>query len=281
MIKLQDFIQQEHIFFDLKSPSKKGVLKDLVKNICSVENIEDKEQDILEQILEREKIESTGIGNSFAIPHCHYEDFSGVKVYVGFPKNPIDFKSIDDTLVRIIFLIIADKQSNDIYLKILSRLMYLLKNAEIREKLFSLTSPNDFMNIIKNSDQQMEYISYHGLKQIISLLEIENEIDIYSKETLILKGKRKGAADLKEDDQYINLKHECDKVIKDIDNRLLQIYKQLKGKYNGDILSKVSRNVCGYCNVQLPIHIIREIERQNQIIQCSTCAKILVLSAER
>ncbi len=277
MFKLEGFIKPENVFFNLNSGSKRGVLKETVARVCEVEGIKDKEEELLGCILNREKVESTGIGQGFAIPHCHYDHFQGVKVFVAFPKEPIDFKSMDGSLVRAIFMIISDNKSNEIYLKTLSRLMYLFRNVHLRDQLFSLTKVEQFIELIQASDQQLKYISFSGLKEMIKLLELENEIETYSHEILVVEGKRKGKANLKEDSQYLKLQADRDLQVKKIDQRLLSIYKQLKHKYNGEILSRVYQNVCGYCNVQLPVHIIREIKRQNQIIQCNTCAKILIL----
>ncbi len=277
MFKLEGFIKPEYVFFDLDSGSKKGLLKETVARVCEIEGIKNKEEELLSYILNREKVESTGIGEGFAIPHCHYDHFNGVKVFVAFPKEPIDFKSVDNSLVRAIFMIISDNKSNEIYLKTLSRLMYLFRNVHLRDQLFSLTKVDQFMELIQASDRELEYISYAGLKEMIKLLELDNEIETYSHEVLVVDGKRKGKANLKEDPQYLKLQEDRDLQNRKIDQRLMSIYKQLKHKYNGEILSRVYKNVCGYCNVQLPVHIIREIKRQNQIIQCNTCAKILIL----
>ena len=276
MYKLEEYIQSDHIFFDLKAGSKRGILKAMVKLICETERIPDQEEILFSHIMDREKVESTGIGESLAIPHCHYDGFSGVKVFVGFPKAPIEFKSVDGNPVRVIFMIISDNNSNDIYLKTLSRLMYLFRNIQVRDKLYNIRDKDEFLKIIRQSDEQINYISFEQLKRIVELLEVENEIETCSKETIIEKGKRLGKADLKDNELYKKLLDNRETLVQTIDKRLLHIYEQLKSKYDKDILSRVVRNVCSFCNVQLPVHIIREINRQNQIIQCSTCAKILV-----
>ena len=277
MFKLQDFVGPNSIFFNLKSRTKRGILKEMVKRISETENIGFQEEALLEHILTREKLESTGIGKGLAIPHCHFDGFkSKVEVYIGFPEAPIDFKSVDGSMVRIIFMIISDNNNNELYLKALSRLMFLLRDIDIREKFFSMTNKNDFFELIKTSDKEMNYIAYAGLKQLVDLLKLEDEIETYSHETLMEKGKRQGKIDLKDDSHYNNLQENHGNLINGIDYRLLHIYNQLKKKFNGDIISKLHKNICSYCNVQLPIHIVREVNRENQIIQCSTCSKILV-----
>lgn len=276
MFKIEGFIEGKHIFFNLKTPSKRGVLKEMVNKICEVDGLQEQEEELANHILNREKIESTGIGDGIAIPHCHYDGFPNrVKVYVGFPKTPMEFKSVDGSLVRIIFMIISDNQSNDIYLKTLSRLMYLLRSNELRDELYNVTEVDRFMEIIHRTDEQENYISYEGLKQLMDLLELENQIETYSKETLIEKGKRQGKADLKEDERYHQFQANRDDLAEAIDHRLMNIYRQLRSKYDKDIFAKVNKDTCSHCHMQVPIHIMREINRQNQIIQCSTCAKIL------
>ncbi|MDH4129361.1 MAG: PTS sugar transporter subunit IIA [Spirochaetota bacterium] len=277
MFKLQDFVKPENVFFNLKSRTKRGILKEMVKLVSEVEKIMDQEESLLEHILNREKIESTGIGKGFAIPHCHFDGFKNkVKVYIGFPEAPIDFKSVDGAMVRIIFMIISDNNNNELYLKTLSRLMFLLRDIDIREKLFGLTSKEDFLKLVQTSDKEVNYIAYAGLKQLVDLLKLEDEIETYSRETLIEKGKRQGKLDLMDDSHYNELQKNHEHLVGEIDHRLLHIYNQLKKKFDGNIISKLHKNICSHCNVQLPIHIIREVNRENQIIQCNTCSKILV-----
>ncbi len=276
--KLLDYVNENHIFFDVKGDSKKDVLTEIVHKICAVESIVDEEQAILASILKREEIESTAIGKGFAIPHCYYENFTGVKLYVGIPEFPIDFKSKNNGMVRVIFTIISGDDTNEVYLKALSRLIYLLRNIDVREKLISLSAKEDFLKLVQESDNEMNYISYKGLQQIVSLLNLEEEIDTYSHEALIGKNDKKSKDELENDPHYLKLMGSHGNLSKEIDTRLIQIYKQLKQKYGGDIIAKVKNNICGHCNVQLPVHIIREINRKNQIIQCFTCSKILVLT---
>ena len=276
MANIQEFINEDNIFFNLKSEVKEDLLKEMVHLICEVENMTSQEESLAKGILEREKLETTGIGRAFAIPHCRFDGFDTLKVFVGFPEFPVEFQSIDGDKVRVVFMIISDNENNELYLKVLSRLMYLLRNSETREKLISISNKDQFFDVIEKSVKAMNYIPFAGLEHIIELLKLEEEIETYTKESEITKNA--GVLAFEGDNHIQKLQSERNELIHKIDKRLYGIYKQLSSKYGQEIISRIKKNICEQCNVQLPIHILREMNRQNQIIQCPTCSKIIIRS---
>ncbi len=277
MFKLQEFISKDRIFFNVKGNSKRAVIKETVRRICEIENITNDCDTLLKLILKREKLEATAIGKGFAIPHCNFKGFNGIKIYVSFPEIPVNFRAKYNDLVRVMFVIISDNNSNEMYLKALSYLMYFIKNTHSIEDLISIDSPQKFLAIVKKSDNDLNYISYKSLHLLTSLLILEDEINTYSHEITIEKGKRQGKNELDNDLHYQKLCKSKEKLVLDIDYRLMSIYNQLKAKYGGLITSKIKDKSCEYCNVQLPVHMIREASRKNQIIQCTMCSKILII----
>jgi len=89
-----------------------------------------------EAILERERIVSTGIGLSVAIPHAKLEGYDAFFIAIGIErKKGIEWNALDGAPVRFIFMIGGPDNKQTEYLKILSHLTLAIKNEERRKKM--------------------------------------------------------------------------------------------------------------------------------------------------
>lgn len=114
--------------------SKKKVLEYLGSFIA--DHIpESSADDIYERLLNRERMGSTGIGEGIAIPHCRLKQCDktfGVLLHL---EAPIDFDSIDQKPVDLVFALLVPEEATDEHLKTLSMLAQKLSQAEYRDAL--------------------------------------------------------------------------------------------------------------------------------------------------
>ena len=95
-------------------------------------------------ILEREKIVSTGIGLGVAIPHAKLQGYDKFFIAIGIqPKQGIEWNALDNSPVRLIFMIGGPENKQTEYLKILSHLTMAIKNEERRKKLLKAYDAKD------------------------------------------------------------------------------------------------------------------------------------------
>ncbi len=102
--------------------------------------------DIIYDLLrERELLGSTAIGNGFALPHLKLK---GVKQYIGIfvLQTPLDFDSIDNVPVSVVFVVVSPSDKPSLQLKILTLLAKLLKKADI--EYFLNKTPQEIMNYL-------------------------------------------------------------------------------------------------------------------------------------
>src|SRR3989344_8544628 len=92
-VNLVDFLPEAAIQPDLKSQTKKEVLKELVQGLATAHGAKDSAS-ILEALLEREELGSTGIGQGIAIPHGKSDSVSGVVAALGVSKKGIDLDAL-------------------------------------------------------------------------------------------------------------------------------------------------------------------------------------------
>ena len=151
-VNFLDFLPQSAIAVDLKSQSKKEVLKEMVQILTEAHGIKNS-SDILDALLEREELGSTGIGQGIAIPHGKSESAHKVTAALGISKRGIDFDALDGEPVYIFFMLVAPSNSAGVHLKILAKISRLLKDKFFRQALREAKNPDEILKLIKDENE--------------------------------------------------------------------------------------------------------------------------------
>mgnify|MGYP006436969045 FL=1 len=138
-MELTDLLTPESIVANLKATSKKQALQELSKRIAEV--IDHDERDILDILLEREKLGTTGVGDGIAIPHGKLESLEKLHGFFARLERPVDFDSIDERPVDLIFLLLAPESAGADHLKALARVSRLLRDKTNCDKLRGSDNP--------------------------------------------------------------------------------------------------------------------------------------------
>ena len=91
--------------------------------------------DVLDALSEREAAGSTGVGYGVAVPHARLpglERMRGVFVRV---EHPVEFESVDDQPVDLLFALFAPKNAGAEHLRALARVSRIMRQNELREQL--------------------------------------------------------------------------------------------------------------------------------------------------
>jgi PTS system nitrogen regulatory IIA component len=130
---LTDFIALDAIIPALKVNSKKQAIQELAAKAAKLTG--QNERAILEILLQREKLGSTGVGNGIAIPHGKLPKLTKLFGLFARLDRPIDFEALDGQPVDLIFLLLAPEGAGADHLKALARVARLLRDADIAHKL--------------------------------------------------------------------------------------------------------------------------------------------------
>lgn len=138
-MEISDLITTESVVASLKATSKKQALQDLAKRAADITGLH--ERAIFDVLMERERLGTTGVGNGIAIPHGKLPSLE--KLYGVFARleKAIDFDSIDEQPVDLIFLLLAPESAGADHLKALARVSRLLRDAGTCEKLRGADKP--------------------------------------------------------------------------------------------------------------------------------------------
>lgn len=150
MIKL---LKKELIHVGSKSKNKSDILNEIAEMVTTLcKNVT--KQAIYSALLEREKLSSTGLGSSLAIPHCSFDIIDDY--YVGLiTSEGVEFDSIDGQPAKLIFFSIGPKSEQNQHMITLTSISKIAMNKELLEKVISSKSIDEVFNLL-NLDAKIE-----------------------------------------------------------------------------------------------------------------------------
>ena len=152
-MKILDILPKEAIVPELKARTKREVLEELSEALVGVKNYL-KRDELVEVLMERERLGSTGIGEGVAIPHGKLKDLDQLLICFGRSTEGIDFDSMDGKPAHLFFLLVAPENSAGIHLRALAKISRLLRSVSLRQKLFNASSRDEIFEIISQQDQE-------------------------------------------------------------------------------------------------------------------------------
>ena len=134
MVEMVDIISPDGIVLDLKAgSSKRQVLKELAAHAAAMVEIDP--QRLLEALMERERLGTTGVGHGIAIPHARMPELRRLIGLFARLDHPVDFEALDDQPSDLIFLLLAPDSADADSLKALARISRLLRDPGLQRRL--------------------------------------------------------------------------------------------------------------------------------------------------
>ena len=144
---LHQLIDESTIDLNMEVKNKKESIEKLAEMLLRVERINDKDI-FIQDILDREEIESTNMGMGVAIPHGESSTIIKNSIAISRLSQPIPWKpGEDEKLVSVIFLLaVCDNPNrNKVHLELLSKIATLLLKENFLNLLFNTTSKSDLI----------------------------------------------------------------------------------------------------------------------------------------
>lgn len=153
-MKIIDFLNQNCIIADMTATSKQAALEELAATLVpGPEGLE--LATVVDVLMERERLGSTGIGDNVAIPHGKLANLSALKLAFGRSLKGVDFESMDGKLTHLFFLLLAPINSAGLHLKALAKISRMLMNANFRENLMQAAQGQDIYQLLAEKDQEI------------------------------------------------------------------------------------------------------------------------------
>ena len=132
-MEITDILSPQAVFLRLRATNKKKLVAELAACAGTVASLD--EGKVFETLWEREKLNSTGVGHGVAIPHARLPKLERIIGLFERLDEPIDFESIDETPVDLVFALLTPADAGADHLKALARVSRLMRNSAVCEKL--------------------------------------------------------------------------------------------------------------------------------------------------
>jgi PTS system nitrogen regulatory IIA component len=132
-MEIGDLITPRSVIAQLRATNKKQALQELAKRAAAMTGMQ--ERAILDVLIERERLGTTGIGMGIGIPHGKLPALTKLHGIFARLERPIPFEAIDDQPVDLIFLLLAPETAGADHLKALALVSRLLRDRGVCEKL--------------------------------------------------------------------------------------------------------------------------------------------------
>lgn len=153
-MNISDILKEGFIIADLKAADKQETLIEVSLFLESKGVIQDHDK-LLQALLKREQLGSTGIGDNMAIPHAKSDDIEQIVTVFARSQKGIDFDSLDRKPVHFVFMLLAPSASTGLHLKALAKIARLFKNSSLRENILKAESASEIYTVIREEDSRI------------------------------------------------------------------------------------------------------------------------------
>ena len=150
-MRLTQYVHPECFIADLPGGSREEALRRIVHRLAEQGIIKD-EATVLERLLERERIQSTAVGNGIAIPHCFTDEVADLLIVVARSPGGISFDSFDGRPTQVVFLLMGNRQEHGLHLKALARIARLIRSTRFIERTISATSVEEMRRVFEEEE---------------------------------------------------------------------------------------------------------------------------------
>jgi|TARA_B110000902_G_scaffold267307_1_gene360208 PTS system nitrogen regulatory IIA component len=153
-MQLQVLLSPARTLFGAAGSSKKRVIESAA-NFLAAQNKSLNADKLFRNIIEREQLGSTAIGEGMAIPHCRMKNCSRALGALIKLDNPVDFEAIDQQPVDILFVLLVPEEEHDQHLKILAEIAGLFSKAEFRDEIRASANSQEMYDIALKHAQEI------------------------------------------------------------------------------------------------------------------------------
>jgi mannitol/fructose-specific phosphotransferase system IIA component (Ntr-type) len=153
-MRIGEIIEQDHIVIIDKKYKKNELIKILLRKLCDLDNL-DNFNEIYVQLLEREKLGSTAIGNGVALPHVRISVINKPHILICVVTKGIDFEASDKRAVRIIFLLLTPDKDITLHLNLLAHISHIVKDTEFVKRVSSSSDNLAIYNILLEEESKL------------------------------------------------------------------------------------------------------------------------------
>ncbi len=150
-MKISDILTDDLVVTGLQGKTKDDIIDAMIDLVAASPKVLDKEK-VRKAIFERERIMSTGVGNGFAIPHGKTDAVTDIVAAFAVTAEPIDYQSLDEKPVRLVFLLVGKDNLVGPHIKLLSRISRLMNKEDFRKRLLVQQTSREIIDMFRQEE---------------------------------------------------------------------------------------------------------------------------------
>jgi len=150
-MRLTELVNPQAVNTRLRARTKRDAIAELVELLESAHGI-DSHGEVLDRVLRREAMMSTGIGNGVAIPHGKARRVDRMVAACGVSPDGIEFESVDGEPARLFILLVAPESGGALHVKVLANISRLLKEESVRQSLREAENAEAFVSALRAAE---------------------------------------------------------------------------------------------------------------------------------
>lgn len=154
VLDIHDLLTRDTVRVGMPGGTKEEVLNNLIDSLETSPAIRNLEE-VRAAIFDREQIMSTGVGKGLALPHAKSPAVRESVAAFAVTQQAIDFGSIDDQRVRLIFLLVGTEAAKSEHIKVLSRVSRLMNRDQFRSRLLKAQSEKEILSIFEEGENEL------------------------------------------------------------------------------------------------------------------------------
>jgi mannitol/fructose-specific phosphotransferase system IIA component (Ntr-type) len=147
-------LSPDTVLVKLASGEKERLIRVLIETLAGAGCITNSDA-VFTEVMKREKMMSTGVGEGIALPHARTPDASSPVAAFAVTEGPVEFESFDKRPVRIVFLLVGPPHATAQHLRILGRVSRLLHQEKVRLSLLEATRPEQVIEILRGAEARL------------------------------------------------------------------------------------------------------------------------------
>ncbi len=151
-MELYRYLKEETVRLDLQATARDQAIDELAEVLRDHPSMEDFDK-FLQDVHQREKAGTTGIGQEVAIPHARTNSVNDFVVAVGASKNGIEFEAIDGNPVRLVILMGIPAVKVNEYLKLLAHMSLLMKQKDFVDSIVKAEDSKSIIDCFTRHEQ--------------------------------------------------------------------------------------------------------------------------------
>ncbi|MBN2351189.1 MAG: PTS sugar transporter subunit IIA [Spirochaetales bacterium] len=145
---LIDLISENVVKVPMEAATKRAAIEELVAVLVQAGKVKDKDR-ILEAVLKRENLGSTGLEKGIAVPHAKAEEVPSLTLAIGISFTGVDFGAIDGKPSKVFFLILAAPDQSGPHIEALAEIARMTRSETFCRLLTSAVTPKEVVQLFK------------------------------------------------------------------------------------------------------------------------------------